>query len=186
MLKSARWKKSQGSDYVFYHPHPGFVSGNAGHVHDKMFCFDVKPAVHLVVELPQVLNPFSPLSCYCCSHASARLTDPCAGQAYMCFNWKEHKALSEFNMVITPYVPNVIDVQNPVQTFARNASAEMRDRPTLVYFSGRCTPNDDYYYGKLLRSAAKSKLLVQRAWTHVRMHQRLPVQCIAAALSGAG
>ena len=72
-------------------------------------------------------------------------------QAYMCFNWKDHKALSEFNMVITPYVPNVIDVNEPEETFGRKASSELEDRPTLVYFSGRCTPNHDHYYGKMLR-----------------------------------
>ena len=69
----------------------------------------------------------------------------------MCFNWEENKALSEFNMVITPYVPNVIQVNNPEQTYSRQASAAMEDRPTLVYFSGRCTPNHDWYIGKLLR-----------------------------------
>lgn len=71
----------------------------------------------------------------------------------MCFNWKEHKALTEFNLVITPYVPNVIDVQNPEATFGRQTSPDLQDRPTLVIFSGRCTPNHDHYYGKILRCA---------------------------------
>ena len=71
----------------------------------------------------------------------------------MCFNWKEHSTLSEFNMVITPYVPNVIDVKNPEETFGRYASPDLQSRPTLIYFSGRCTPNHDHYYGKLLRCA---------------------------------
>ena len=51
-----RWRRNGGKDFVFFHPHPGFVSGNAGHVHDKMFCFDVKNATHLVVEVPQVCD----------------------------------------------------------------------------------------------------------------------------------
>ena len=52
-MKTPRWQRSLGRDFVFYHPHPGFVSGNAGHVHDKLFCFDIKNSTHLVVELPQ-------------------------------------------------------------------------------------------------------------------------------------
>lgn len=68
-----RWKRNMGRDFVFYHPHPGFVSGNAGHVHDKMFCFDIKNSTHLVVELPQVLLMLQTLlACLVSCQASGR------------------------------------------------------------------------------------------------------------------
>ena len=52
--------------------------------------------------------------------------------------------------IITPYVPNVIDVNHPEAMYKRPA-VPRSERSTLVYFSGRCTPLDEGNFGKKMR-----------------------------------
>lgn len=53
MMQLPRWKQNDGADFIFYDPHPGFVSGQAEHAFYKMTCNDFKHATHILVERPQ-------------------------------------------------------------------------------------------------------------------------------------
>ena len=53
-------------------------------------------------------------------------------------------------LVITPNVPNIINISSPLDTFSR-PFVPLAQRNTLMYFSGRCTPWDDGNLGKLFR-----------------------------------
>ena len=55
-------------------------------------------------------------------------------------------------LIITPNVPNYVDINKPWDTFTR-PFVPLANRNMLVYFSGRCTPHDDGNLGKLFRCA---------------------------------
>ena len=58
-------------------------------------------------------------------------------------------------LLITPYVPNVVDTANPLETVQRPSNPKAK-RDILVYFRGRCTPYKDDNVGKKLRYATVS------------------------------
>ena len=53
MLKSSRWQRSNGADFVFYDPHPGFTDGSAEKAYYNMICDTFQHAMHIVVERGQ-------------------------------------------------------------------------------------------------------------------------------------
>ena len=55
-------------------------------------------------------------------------------------------------MLITPYVPNVVDAKNP-QAILERASIPRSERNITVYFRGKCTPQTERYIGKKMRHA---------------------------------
>ena len=58
-------------------------------------------------------------------------------------------------LLITPYVPNVVDTANPLATVQRPSNPKAK-RDILVYFRGRCTPYKGDNVGKKLRYATVS------------------------------
>lgn len=55
-------------------------------------------------------------------------------------------------MLITPYVPNVVDATNS-QAILERPSVPKTKRNTTVYFRGKCTPQTERYIGKKMRHA---------------------------------
>ena len=53
MLNTSRWQRSNGVDFVFYDPHPGFTDGSAEQLYYKLLCNDFQHAMHIVVERGQ-------------------------------------------------------------------------------------------------------------------------------------
>ena len=53
-------------------------------------------------------------------------------------------------LVVTPNVPNFVNISNPLDTFKRPV-VPLEQRKMLMYFSGRCGPYDDGNLGKLFR-----------------------------------
>ena len=58
-------------------------------------------------------------------------------------------------MLITPYVPNVVDAENP-QAILERPSPSRSERNITIYFRGKCTPQTDRYIGKKMRHAVVS------------------------------
>ena len=58
-------------------------------------------------------------------------------------------------MLITPYVPNVINSDNP-WAFLQQPSPTMAERNITAYFRGKCTPQTERYIGKKMRHALVS------------------------------
>ena len=136
MMNMPRWKESHGKDFVFYDGHPGFAAGDAKNSFYNTHCNEFSNATSIVVEAPQ---------------------------RYQCFYIAKHITLSTYSMdrvILTPYVPNLIDHNDPEATFDRSKLRPVAERPQLIYFSGACTPNDGMYIGKKLRCA----LLLFLSW----------------------
>ena len=55
-------------------------------------------------------------------------------------------------MLITPYVPNVVNATDP-QAILERPSVPRSERKTTIYFRGKCTPQTDGYVGKKMRHA---------------------------------
>ena len=53
MLNSSRWQRSNGADFVFYDPHPGFTDGSAEKPYYSLVCDTFRHAMHIVVERGQ-------------------------------------------------------------------------------------------------------------------------------------
>lgn len=53
MLATPRWQRNNGSDFVFYDPHPGFTDGRAEREYLRIMCEDARLSVHIVVETGQ-------------------------------------------------------------------------------------------------------------------------------------
>ena len=48
-----RWQRSNGADFVFYDPHPGFTDGTAEKEYYRLICDTFQHAMHIVVERGQ-------------------------------------------------------------------------------------------------------------------------------------
>jgi hypothetical protein len=65
MLNTSRWQRSNGADFVFYDPHPGFTDGSAEQLYYKLLCDDFQHAMHIVVERGQ--RNICQVACRCLS-----------------------------------------------------------------------------------------------------------------------
>ena len=54
LVKSERWKRNNGADFVFFDPHPGFTDGTSDKAFKKLMCQTSKDSMHIVVERGQV------------------------------------------------------------------------------------------------------------------------------------
>ena len=54
LVKTERWKRNNGADFVFFDPHPGFTDGTSDKAFKKLMCQTSKEAMHIVVERGQV------------------------------------------------------------------------------------------------------------------------------------
>ena len=54
LVKTERWKRNKGADFVFFDPHPGFTDGTSDRAFKKMMCQTSKDSMHIVVERGQV------------------------------------------------------------------------------------------------------------------------------------
>ncbi len=62
LVKTDRWKKNDGSDFVFFDPHPGFTDGTSDKEFKTLMCHTSKKSMHIVVERGQInICPVSPL-----------------------------------------------------------------------------------------------------------------------------
>ena len=91
-------------------------------------------------------------ACPHCKQSEGRLRTPqlhmdrpLPAQAY----WEMRK------LVVTPNVPNYVNITAPMDTFTRPV-VPLEQRNLLMYFSGRCGPHDDGNLGKLFRHAPLS------------------------------
>ena len=83
LVKTERWKRNNGADFVFFDPHPGFTDGTSDKAFKKLMCQTSKEAMHIVVERGQVnicpvglmINPYYSLS--------QRLTSVMGAQAFV-------------------------------------------------------------------------------------------------------
>ena len=48
-----RWKRSEGADFVFYDPHPGFATGRAEMPVIDMICNTFRHSMHIIAERSQ-------------------------------------------------------------------------------------------------------------------------------------
>ncbi len=63
LVKTDRWKKNDGSDFVFFDPHPGFTDGTSDKEFKTLMCHTSKKSMHIVVERGQInICPVSPRS----------------------------------------------------------------------------------------------------------------------------
>ncbi len=69
-------------------------------------------------------------------------------------------------MLITPYVPNVVNAAHPEEILNR-PSLPKAQRDITVYFRGKCTPQTERYIGKKMRHA-----LVRNSSSHCYSSQR--------------
>ena len=53
MLKSALWQRNNGSDFIFYDPHPGFADGAAESQFLDIMCNAARSSIHIVAETGQ-------------------------------------------------------------------------------------------------------------------------------------
>ena len=64
MLKTERWKRNDGADFVFFDPHPGFTDGKSDKDFKQLMCHTSKNSMHIVVERGQInICPVSPRCC---------------------------------------------------------------------------------------------------------------------------
>lgn len=64
MLKTDRWKKNSGADFVFFDPHPGFTDGKSDKDFKQLMCHTSKNSMHIVVERGQInICPVRPQCC---------------------------------------------------------------------------------------------------------------------------
>ena len=54
LVKTERWKRNTGADFVFFDPHPGFTDGTSDKAFKKLMCQTSKDSMHIVVERGQV------------------------------------------------------------------------------------------------------------------------------------
>ena len=54
LTKTDRWKKNDGSDFVFFDPHPGFTDGTSDKEFKTLMCHTSKKSMHIVVERGQI------------------------------------------------------------------------------------------------------------------------------------
>ena len=61
LVKTDRWKKNDGADFVFFDPHPGFTDGTSDKDFKTLMCHTSKNSMHIVVERGQInICPVSP------------------------------------------------------------------------------------------------------------------------------
>lgn len=54
LIKTERWKKNDGADFVFFDPHPGFTDGTSDKDFKILMCETSKKSMHIVVERGQI------------------------------------------------------------------------------------------------------------------------------------
>ena len=101
----------------------GFVQGRVANEWRAIYCLELKQSIQLVVDRAQ-------------RHVDER--PDCAIQPPQ--------------LVLIPYVPNVIDIAQPAATFRRRLPM-LGQRTTLVYSSNLCAESDDDNMGKQFRCA---------------------------------
>ena len=66
LVKTDRWKKNDGSDFVFFDPHPGFTDGTSDKEFKTLKCHTSKKSMHHCCRawpdqhLPRVRSPVLP------------------------------------------------------------------------------------------------------------------------------
>lgn len=61
LVKTDRWKKKDGADFVWFDPHPGFTDGTSDKPFKELMCHTSKKSMHIVVERGQInICPVSP------------------------------------------------------------------------------------------------------------------------------
>ena len=53
IVQMPRWKRSEGADFVFYDPHPGFATGRAEMPIIDMMCNTFRHSMHIIAERSQ-------------------------------------------------------------------------------------------------------------------------------------
>lgn len=54
LVKTDRWKKKDGADFVWFDPHPGFTDGTSDKPFKELMCHTSKKSMHIVVERGQI------------------------------------------------------------------------------------------------------------------------------------
>ena len=54
LIKTERWKKNAGADFVFFDPHPGFTDGTSDKDFKTFMCHTSSKSMHIVVERGQI------------------------------------------------------------------------------------------------------------------------------------